>query len=918
MHNDSPKWLAPSGSLDNAYPSKCSHDGNNNQISQNLSLTQQKNEQQSRPILSLKAAAQPNSFPASSKSGILPVIPSHLIMKNPIPSGSEKNRTDNQKESGQSLKNENKKEDVEELDNSDLKSQKGSPTESDSSCELASVNRIIDAANAQSFHEYLIIPENEDELDEKSESVSSSEDSNQSMENLYSNSQSFNSETLQSLKSNDSSITKQDDSNSEEGSGNNGGLPSVTVNVALMDNALPKVFMERQYKQNKKNICDPSNMSEQAIAELIEKVSKENSSSPAKKKRNSYADSPHKFSCPYCSRCFPWLSSLNRHLLTHTGQKPFKCPRCPVTFSTKSNRERHLIRKHNVNMLDPASRSTMDRPYKCHLCVFSSFSTQSNLIKHYKDRHDGVSPPAQVLEMMDRSLSDGEGEDSQFNANGASYEDEEEYNSLVQMRGLSDKEIMLQNYSQDSNHGSSTTMDPHKKRNAIFNLGSEDDQIISKLSPIKSVQGGTTRPGIDDTVLTDTMKQFLDKSVKQAVEDSRRRAMEKGSKFILTPYIERHLRHLPSSDNVGLDLTLYPRERCPKCDKEFLNQKILIKHLKHEHGSDLPYKCHICESSFSSRVDCLQHQAQMHQSEWNTLKDKNDIGNVQVFGTRLDKKIEKLCKRGRDILEKQGQKSEALIIANKNKKNSGYVKKLDLQSANKLSLEDSDKIEVKKKNMDATQNGEEMADKAVLEEVITSDYLQRKVYCAMCPKRFWSMQDLKRHMRSHTGERPYRCDICFQKFTLKHSMKRHKANHHPDHINTQDATSDDDASGSDGSIKAASIAGNIPSLSVLTSDECGSQTANATTIDAANDSNNNENKPGSDNDEKDMLHNLLGVESSTIDQIFESNDSAASLLGVPSAIEIIFCLFGCNIAGPFLGGRGEELSEATDFRIIWS
>ena len=50
-----------------------------------------------------------------------------------------------------------------------------------------------------------------------------------------------------------------------------------------------------------------------------------------------------------------------------------------MTFSTKSNRERHLIRKHGVNMLDPMSRQTMDRPYKCPLCVFSSFSTQSKL-----------------------------------------------------------------------------------------------------------------------------------------------------------------------------------------------------------------------------------------------------------------------------------------------------------------------------------------------------------------------------------------------------------------------------------------------------------------------------------------------------------------------------------------------------------
>lgn len=40
---------------------------------------------------------------------------------------------------------------------------------------------------------------------------------------------------------------------------------------------------------------------------------------PLKKKRNSYADSPHKLSCPHCPRSFPWVSSLKRHLLTHTG-----------------------------------------------------------------------------------------------------------------------------------------------------------------------------------------------------------------------------------------------------------------------------------------------------------------------------------------------------------------------------------------------------------------------------------------------------------------------------------------------------------------------------------------------------------------------------------------------------------------------
>ena len=46
-------------------------------------------------------------------------------------------------------------------------------------------------------------------------------------------------------------------------------------------------------------------------------------------------------------------------------------------------------------------------------------------MKHYKDRHNGMSPPAHLLEAMDKSCSDGEGDDSNGNP---SYEDEEEYN----------------------------------------------------------------------------------------------------------------------------------------------------------------------------------------------------------------------------------------------------------------------------------------------------------------------------------------------------------------------------------------------------------------------------------------------------------------------------------------------------------
>ncbi|XP_031619472.1 uncharacterized protein LOC116338402 [Contarinia nasturtii] len=469
------------------------------------------------------------------------------------------------------------------------------------------------------------------------------------------------------------------------------------------------------------------------------------------------------FLCDICRKGFNQLVHMKKHKVTHTEQVPFHCRGCFTGFSQKSDQAAH-------------EKVCKSRRYECHFCK-KFITVNKNQLKDHMRKHNGKNPFRCEICMKGFTLKGSlKAHLNNIHARIDPYLEQEYMISFITK--LTNKFYFNLIYSNVV------------KNPKMLNWNDEMNQMLAAFDrqakcSLANIKKALKREG---QTLNANFKQYFLRVSNERIRNSYDE-FEIGSMFEDQNNVSAY-GITSTTDIFPMMNSIYTRNHDFNGIRNQMDDLGKIIDLSDdEDQSGNRNKMESTEASFG-----IQYDSHGETFQLNDLFENDDDGSyadempeTNLIGIDYNEDVSK--SEGQDRVQRIAASTVKvddnipLIAVSDRKMDSKNKRTSTVTSSEGSKFVDGAKINnttgrsngCPKESAELDLNPQSIKNK----KSIWSNRMQvkKRLKCRLCEYSSNLMGNINRHMRIHTGDRPYQCDICDKGFTQLHNMKKHKVTH---------------------------------------------------------------------------------------------------------------------------------------------